>query len=71
MESGSRGVFDGSMGWQLLAVSLAVVSNLRWYKCPNSTNVDEEPKVHIQVNRYYGRYGLKGILIAPCMMLDR
>lgn len=70
MESGSRGVFDGSMGVAVISRSLAVVSNLRWYKCPNSTNVDEEPKVHIQVNRYYGRYGLKGILIAPCMMLD-
>lgn len=38
--------FDGVA---VVSKSLAVVSNLRWYKCPNSTNVDREPKVHIRL----------------------
>lgn len=60
MKSGSRGY--SMVRWvAVISMSLAVVSNLRWYKWPNSTNVDEEPKVHNQVNLYYGRYGLKGL----------
>lgn len=41
---------DGFRWVAVISRSLAVVSNLRWYKCPDSTNVDEEPKAHIQVN---------------------
>lgn len=48
MKRGTGG-YQWLNGWQVVSKSLAVVSNLRWYKCPNSTNVAEEPKVHIRL----------------------